>query len=448
MAVPRRYHLVTLGCPKNDVDSAHLARLLEGGELVPVADPGEADAIIVNTCGFIEQSQAQSMAAVRELAAAKREGQVLIVAGCMTQLYGRQVKEETPGIDHVFGVGQWHEVARLLQVDVDAIYDIPESNVRVEGPSAYLKISDGCDAPCTFCVIPKIKGGLRSAPAGLLVKEARRLVEAGAKELVLVGQDTTAWGEDLGMPVGSGLPGLLRMLSEAVGPETWLRLMYAYPSRVTPELIATMAELPNVVHYLDVPLQHGSEAVLRRMKRPHNLERVYRFIEELRRAMPDIVLRTSFIAGFPGETEAEFEELLAFARAVEFDHAGCFTYSRQQWTGAYEMEGQVPDEVKAERRGRFMEQQQVISARRAARFIGRTLELLVEGEGEDEDGLPVVAGRTYREAPEVDGLVFARGRARPGERVRVAIEDASEYDLFGRVVRERPGRGRGRAISP
>lgn len=448
MAVPRRYHLVTLGCPKNDVDSAHLARLLEGGELVPVADPGEADAIIVNTCGFIEQSQAQSIAAVRELAAAKREGQVLIVAGCMTQLYGRQVKEETPGIDHVFGVGQWHEVARLLQVDVDAIYDIPESNVRVEGPSAYLKISDGCDAPCTFCVIPKIKGGLRSAPAGLLVKEARRLVEAGAKELVLVGQDTTAWGEDLGMPVGSGLPGLLRMLSEAVGPETWLRLMYAYPSRVTPELIATMAELPNVVHYLDVPLQHGSEAVLRRMKRPHNLERVYRFIEELRRAMPDIVLRTSFIAGFPGETEAEFEELLAFARAVEFDHAGCFTYSRQQWTGAYEMEGQVPDEVKAERRARFMEQQQVISARRAARFIGRTLELLVEGEGEDEDGLPVVAGRTYREAPEVDGLVFARGRARPGERVRVAIEDASEYDLFGRVVRERPGRGRGRAISP
>lgn len=297
-------------------------------------------------------------------------------------------------------------------------------------------------------MIPKIKGGLRSAPAGLLVKEARRLVEAGAKELVLVGQDTTAWGEDLGMPVGSGLPGLLRMLSEAVGPETWLRLMYAYPSRVTPELIATMAELPNVVHYLDVPLQHGSEAVLRRMKRPHNLERVYRFIEELRRAMPDIVLRTSFIAGFPGETEAEFEELLAFARAVEFDHAGCFTYSRQQWTGAYEMEGQVPDEVKAERRARFMEQQQAISARRAARFIGRTLEMLVEGEGEDEDGLPVVAGRTYREAPEVDGLVFARGRARPGERVRVAIEDASEYDLFGRVVREGPGRGRGRAISP
>lgn len=447
MAVPRTYHLVTLGCPKNDVDSSHLARLLEGGELLPVADPRQADAIIVNTCGFIEQSQAQSMAAVKELAAAKRAGQTLIVAGCMTQLYGREVKEGTPGIDHVFGVGQWHEVAKLLQVDVDAIYDIPESNVRVAGPSAYLKISDGCDAPCTFCVIPKIKGGLRSAPAGLLVKEAQRLAAAGAKELVLVGQDTTAWGEDLGMPVGSGLPGLLRMLSEAV-PGTWLRLMYAYPSRVTPELIATMAELPNVVHYLDVPLQHGSEAVLRRMKRPHNLEKVYRFIEELRAAMPDIVLRTSFIAGFPGETEAEFEELLAFAQAVEFDHAGCFTYSRQQWTGAWGMEGQVPDEVKAERRERFMAMQQEISARRAARFIGRELDLLVEGTGEDEDGRPVVAGRTYREAPEVDGLVFARGRAEPGARVRVHIEDAAEYDLFGRVVGGGGARRRGRAISP
>lgn len=433
MSVPRTYHLVTLGCPKNDVDSEHLERLLTGGELLPVLSPEEADAIIVNTCGFIEQSQEQSLAAVRELAAAKREGQTLIVAGCMTQLYGRQVREEQPAIDHVFGVGQWQEVARLLQVDVSAIHDIPESNVRVSGPSAYLKISDGCDAPCTFCVIPRIKGGLRSAPAGLLVREAQRLTAAGAKELVLVGQDTTAWGEDQGLAVGAGLPGLLRMLSEAV-PETWLRLMYAYPSRVTPRLIETMASLPNVVHYLDVPLQHGSESVLRRMKRPSNLAKVHEFVRELRRAMPDVVLRTSFIAGFPGETEAEFEELLAFARAIKFDHAGCFTYSRQQWTGAFEMADQVPDEVKAERRDRFMAQQQAIAARRARRFIGRRLEMLVEGTGEDEDGAPVVAGRTYREAPEVDGMVFARGAATPGSRVQVRITDAAEYDLFGELL--------------
>jgi ribosomal protein S12 methylthiotransferase len=353
----------------------------------------------------------------------------------MTQLYGRQVKEENPAIDHVFGVGQWQDVARLLSVDVDAIHDIPESNVKVSGPSAYLKISDGCDAPCTFCVIPKIKGGLRSAPAGMLVKEAQRLAAAGAKELVLVGQDTTAWGEDLGMPVGSGLPGLLEMLSEAV-PGAWLRLMYAYPSRVSPQLIETMARLANVIPYLDVPLQHGSEAVLRRMKRPSNLDNVLRSIEDLRSAMPEIVLRTSFIAGFPGETEAEFKELLDFARAIRFDHAGCFTYSRQQWTGAFEMDAQVPDEVKFERRDRFMRQQRKIAAKQARRFVGRELDFLVEGTGEDEDGAPVIAGRTYREAPEVDGLVIARGMATLGGRVRVRIDEAADYDLFATVVRQ------------
>jgi ribosomal protein S12 methylthiotransferase len=433
MARPRTYHLVTLGCPKNDVDSEHFERFLAGGELLPVVDPHQADAIVVNTCGFIEQSQAESEDTIRSLAAAKREGQTLIVAGCLTQLYGAKVRAEIPGVDHVFGVGQWQEVAKLLQVDVAAVHDIPE-HARVRGPSAYLRISDGCDAPCTFCVIPKIKGGLRSAPAGLLVKEARRLVEAGAHELVLVGQDTTAWGEDLGMAAAAGLPGLLRMLAESVGPDVWLRLMYAYPSRVTPALIETMAATPNVLPYLDVPLQHGSAAVLRRMKRPHNLQKVHAFIAGLRAAMPGVVLRTSFIAGFPGETEAEFRELLAFAREIEFDHAGCFTYSRQQWTGACDMPGQVPDDVKQERRDRFMRQQQRIAAKRARRFLGKTLDLLVEGTGEDEDGHPVVAGRTYREAPEVDGLVFARGRAEAGAKVRVCIEETGDYDLFGRLV--------------
>lgn len=437
MAVPRTYHLVTLGCPKNDADSEHFERLLTGGDLEAVDEPTAADAIIVNTCGFIEQSQAESYAMVEALADAKRDGQTLIVAGCLTQLYSAELRTRAPKVDHVFGVGQWRDVARLLSVDVDAVFDIPESTPILRGPSAYLKISDGCDAPCQFCVIPKIKGGLRSAPAGMLVKEAQRLVAAGAKELVLVGQDTTAWGEDLGMAVGTGLPGLLQMLSETVGPDVWLRLMYAYPSRVSPALIETMAALPNVVRYLDVPLQHGSEAVLRRMKRPHNVDRVHAFIRDLRAAMPGIVLRTSFIAGFPGETEEEFKELLDFAREIRFDHAGCFTYSRQQWTGAFGMDAQVPDEVKAERRDRFMRQQQKIAAKQARRFIGRTLDLLVEGTGEDEDGAPVVAGRTRREAPEVDGMVFARGTARVGDKVPVRIEEASEYDLFGRVLSHR-----------
>jgi ribosomal protein S12 methylthiotransferase len=356
----------------------------------------------------------------------------LIVAGCMTQLYGKQVKADVPLIDHVFGAGEWPQVARLLSVDVDAVFDIPDTPARLKGPSAYLKISDGCDAPCTFCVIPKIKGKLRSAPAGLLVREAQRLVEAGARELVLVGQDTTAWGEDMGMPVASGLPGLLEMLSEAV-PETWLRLMYAYPSRVTPELIDAMAGLPNVLHYLDVPLQHGSVEALRRMKRPHNLDRLHSAIGHLRATMPDIVLRTSFIAGFPGETEAEFEALLDFVRCIEFDHVGVFTYSRQQWTEAGDHEGQVPDEVKHERRDRLMALQQGISTRRTAAFVGRRLAMLVEGTGETEDGDPVVAGRSYREAPEVDGMVIATGTAEPGGIIDIRITAAGEYDLFGEV---------------
>ncbi len=434
MAVPRTYHLVTLGCPKNDVDSEHLERLLTGGELLPVVNANDADAIIVNTCGFIEQSQDQSYETVEELSRHKRDGQTLIVAGCLTQLYGAKLRERAPEVDHVFGVGQWQDVARLLSVDVDAIFDIPENTPIVRGPSAYLKISDGCDAPCTFCVIPKIKGGLRSAPAGFLVKESTRLVEAGAKELVLVAQDSTAWGEDLGMPFASGLPGLLEMLSEAVGPETWLRLMYAYPSRITPQLAETMAALPNVIPYLDVPLQHGSESVLRRMKRPSNVTKVLKSIETMRAAMPDLVLRTSFIAGFPGETDAEFQELVDFAKAIKFDHVGVFTYSRQQWTGADEHEGHVPDDVKHDRRNRLMAVQQKIARKKAKTFVGRDLDLLVEGDGEDEDGDPVIAGRTYREAPEVDGLVFASGRAEPGSRVRVHIDASSDYDLFGSVL--------------
>ena len=247
-------------------------------------------------------------------------------------------------------------------------------------------------------------------------------------------QDSTAWGEDLGMPAASGLPGLLRMLDEALGGETWLRLMYAYPSRVTPELVETMAELPGVLPYLDVPLQHGSVATLRRMKRPHNLEKVHGFIEHLRMTMPDVVLRTSVITGFPGETEAEFEELVAFAKAIEFDHLGVFTYSKQRWTEADEHEGHVPDELKHERRDRLMAVQQGISARRTQRFVGKTLEMLVEGTGETDDGEPVVAGRTYREAPEVDGMVIALGTAAPGTKVPVRITESSEYDLFGELV--------------
>ena len=442
MASPRTYHLITLGCPKNDVDSDHFERSLAAGNVSPVEDAGDADALIVNTCGFIEQSQQQSYEVIEELAASKKPDQLLVVAGCLTQLWAGDVVQRFPAVDHVFGAGEWHRVSKLLSVDTAAVYDIPESHVSVPGPSAYLKISDGCDAPCTFCVIPRIKGGLRSAPAGMLVREAKRLVAAGAKEIVLVAQDTTAWGEDLGRPFATGLPGLLETLAEAVGPDVWLRIMYAYPSRVSPRLIETMANVPNVIPYLDVPLQHGSEAVLRRMKRPHNVSRVLRTLEELRTAIPNVVLRTSFIAGHPGETNSEFEELLAFAREVQFDHAGCFTYSRQEFTQDYDLPGHVSEEVKAGRRDEFMIQQQEISAARAASFVGLTLDVHIEGTGEDESGTPIVAGRSYREAPEVDGLVIAQGTAEIGQRVPVLIEDAQDYDLFGSVLQGELDAGR------
>tara|TARA_B100000029_G_scaffold516745_1_gene633593 strand:+ start:5029 stop:6327 length:1299 start_codon:yes stop_codon:yes gene_type:complete len=426
------YHLVTLGCPKNDVDSLHLERLLETGDLAPTKKIQEADSIIVNTCGFIEQSKAQSIETVRELAKIKKANQKLIVAGCLTQIAAEEVQESEPLIDHIFGVGEWEAVAKTLGVGNVPIHDIPKSAVKVTGPSAYLKISDGCNAPCTFCVIPKIKGALKSASVGRLVDESHRLVEAGAKELVLVAQDSTAWGEDLG--IKNGLPELLKILGPEVGPDVWLRLMYAYPSRVRPPLIEAMAEIPNVIPYLDVPLQHGSENMLRKMRRPWKSSKTREMIANLRDAIPEITLRTSLIVGFPGESDDDIAELLEFLEEIMFDHVGVFTYSQQKWTPAGEYNDQIIDSIKNERRDLVMQLQQKISEKRASRFIGKTMSMLIEGNGESDNGDPIAIGRTVREAPEVDGLVFAQGQAKIGSKVKVKIEDSGEYDLFGRLL--------------
>ena len=426
------YHLVTLGCPKNDVDSLHLERLLETGDLKPTNKIQEADSIIVNTCGFIEQSKAQSIETVHELAKIKQANQKLIVAGCLTQIAAEEVQESEPLIDHIFGVGEWEAVAKTLGVGNVPIHDIPKSVIKVTGPSAYLKISDGCNAPCTFCVIPKIKGALKSASVGRLVDESHRLVEAGAKELVLVAQDSTAWGEDLG--IKNGLPELLKILGQEVGPDVWLRLMYAYPSRVHPPLIEAMAEIPNVIPYLDVPLQHGSENMLRKMRRPWKSSKTREMIANLRDAIPEITLRTSLIVGFPGESDDDISELLEFLEEIMFDHVGVFTYSQQKWTPAGEYNDQIIDSIKNERRDLVMQLQQKISEKRASRFIGKTMSMLIEGNGESDNGDPIAIGRTVREAPEVDGLVFAQGQAKIGSKVKVKIEDSGEYDLFGRLL--------------
>ena len=335
-----RYHLRTLGCPKNTTDSEQLVRALtRAGHRPDAADA--ADVLIVNTCGFIDAAKEESAGAVADLERDKRPDQRLLVVGCWAQIEAPRIRREHAGVDATFGIEAWDAIVESLGPGTPG--DIPETGPAGVAPraSAYLKISDGCARPCTFCNIPGIKGrAFRSAPIDALVLEARRLAEAGVRELVLVAQDSTAYGEDIGLR--EGLPRLLeRLASEAPGL-AWIRLMYAYPGFVTPALVETMAAIPQVCHYLDIPLQHGAASVLRRMKRPHNVGMVHDTLDRLRAAMPDIAIRSTFIVGFPGETKAEFEELLDFVRAGRFDRIGAFTYSPQAGTPAATLPDHVP----------------------------------------------------------------------------------------------------------
>ncbi|HEX5940162.1 MAG TPA: 30S ribosomal protein S12 methylthiotransferase RimO [Dehalococcoidia bacterium] len=430
-----RYHLVTLGCPKNAVDSEHLTRLLAQARHEPVAEPREADVLVVNTCGFIDASIEESTRTVQELAAGKLAKQKLIVAGCMTQLYGPQLKRQVPEVDAVFGVNQWEQIAESFGPSAGDTLDIPATSGLAARPSAYLKISDGCNRPCTFCIIPTIKGPMASNAPEQLLEQGRSFVNAGVKELVLVAQDSTDYAGGLGR--SEGLADLLLRLTEELPSLHWLRLMYAYPGAVSPRLARVMASLPQVCNYIDVPLQHGSQSVLRRMKRPSNPDTVRQMIDRLRTEMPDVAIRTTFIVGSPGESEAEFEELLLFAEEMQFDRVGVFTYSPQKGTPMQAMPGQLSEKVKRRRYRELMELQQGIAYRKNAAQIGRQLDVLVESEGgqHDEEG-PIFVGRTYRDAPEVDGLAICRGEAVAGDLVRVKITGAGAYDVFGAPVHE------------
>ncbi len=424
-----KYHLVTLGCAKNTVDSMRLEQALRTGRHIAVTAPEDADLLVVNTCGFIDAAKDESVGVVRELDAARRPDQKLYVVGCMTQIAEDEVRAAVPNIDATFGVEQWDEISASIGAASET-FDIPDRALPTLGaPSAYLKISDGCDRPCTFCIIPTIKGGMHSAPARQLIAEARLYAAAGAKELVLVAQDSTAYGEDA--DGRDGLAALLEELSAGVPEVPWIRLMYAYPGRVTPRLAEAMATLPNVVPYLDMPLQHGSDAVLRRMKRP-TLSRSRQSIETIRRTIPDVTLRSTFIVGFPGETESEFRELLRFVEEYAIDHVGAFTYSPQIGTPAAAYGDQVPEEVKQERYGRLMELAQGISHASNKAQVGRELDVLVESRepGTSASGEPMVIGRTVRDAPEVDGLALVKGTYPMGSMVRVRVDGALPYDLL------------------
>jgi ribosomal protein S12 methylthiotransferase len=436
-----RFYLVTLGCPKNRVDSEMMEELLLQAGHRAASSARQADVVVVNTCGFIEPAREESYQTLRELAAQKGHRQRLVAAGCMAQRYGQEIRRRVPQVDAIIGTQSWPKIVMLLsqmveQAEGNSVPDIVEwdGNLvasvkrRVEsGGSAYIKIIDGCNASCAFCAIPFIKGPQRSKPAPEIVREAQELSAQGVREIVLIGQDTTAYGRDHGER--DGLPLLLRSMMEAAPELGWLRLMYAYPQHVSPRLIQLMAENPVICHYLDLPLQHGHPAVLRRMRRPHDVDQVLRLVEALRTAMPDIALRSTFIVGFPGETEQEFEGLLTFMRSTALDKVGVFAYSREEGTPAGDYPDQVDAATIAERYDRAMLCQQEISLSRNRAQIGRELPILVEGSG---DGL--IVGRSYREAPEIDGMVLLGGEATAGEFLAGRIVGAQEYDLIAERV--------------
>jgi ribosomal protein S12 methylthiotransferase len=440
-----RFHIVTLGCPKNQVDSEGMAQLLAAAGHIESESAEDADCVVVNTCAFIAPAREESLETLLELAREKKPGQTLVAAGCMPERYGSALRRQVPELDGLVGTRRWARIVPLVEMLrrgrqrgelVDLVSEGESSLVATfprgatAGFSAYLKIADGCSAPCAFCAIPAIKGPQRSKPRAQILAEARQLVEGGIKEIILIAQDTTSYGRDLGER--DALPELIKELAEGVPELPWLRIMYSYPQHVTPRLIEVMTGHPQVCHYLDVPLQHGHPDVLRRMGRPSDTERTVRLINDLRKAMPDIALRTAFIVGYPGETEDEFDALLGFMERSAFDKVGIFTYSAEEGTPAAALPGQLPEALKSERFDRAMLLQQRISLERNRAQVGLRLDVLVEGAG---DGISV--GRTYRDAPEIDGLVLVEEDCTPGEMVPVRITSAMEYDLVGEL--EAPG---------
>lgn len=443
-----KYFLLTLGCAKNVADSDGIGALLDQSGYSSSAQAEEADVLIVNTCGFLQASRDESLTALRELGQRKREGQVLVAAGCLISRYGQIVQREVPQVDGVIDAGRWLAMPRFidylkshqtpgpdwlaeayagLPADQISARSVVERLPRVaRGPSAFLKIADGCDRPCTFCIIPAIKGAHRSKPMEDVIAEARDLTAQGVKEIVLVAQDTTAYGWDWGQR--DALATLVERLGTEVDDLDWLRLMYAYPGHVTPRLIQAMARSPKFVHYIDVPLQHAHPETLKRMKRP-NIVVTRQMLDALRAAMPDLAIRTTFIVGFPGETETEFEALLGFLEEQQFDRVGIFEYSKEEGTPAALLEHQVKPKVQARRRKRALELQQRISLARNQQFIGRELDVLIEGAG---DGVSI--GRSYRDAPEVDGVVIVQKELPVGAFMRVRTTGAMEYDLMAEPV--------------
>lgn len=441
----RKVGFVSLGCPKNLLDSevmlGHLSR--DGYELTN--RPEEAEVLVVNTCGFIDAAKQESIDTILELAAHKKDGACrrLVVAGCLAQRYSEEIRRELPEVDAVIGLDQLDRIVDVcggeavdssgLRADGSAAYlydHLAPRLVTTPGHFAYVKISEGCDYPCTFCIIPKIRGAYRSRDPESILAEAESLAARGVRELVLVAQDTTRYGAELGMR--HGLATLVRQLAGVSGIE-WVRFLYAYPTTVDDALLEAMAEVPAVCRYLDIPLQHGSDRILKAMKRPGTRASNRNLISRVREAVPGVAVRSSFIVGFPGETERDFQELLDFCAEVELEHLGVFTYSNEENTEAWVERETIDDAVKQARRDRLMEQQRAISIRKNEALVGRTARVLVEGLSEETDLL--LSGRTEWQAPGIDSAVLINDGEVPfGTFAEVEFTEAHPYDLVGRVV--------------
>ena len=437
--------IVSLGCPKNAVDTELVLGDLQGDEYEITSDQKEADIIIVNTCGFIESSKKESIDAILEMAALKTSGQCkkLVVTGCLSERYSDELLKEIPEIDHMLGVNQYPRLKQILKesdllkenTSINHVHEPAEyfesyMNRVLTTPfySAYLKLGEGCSNKCAFCIIPKIRGQFRSRSPQSIISEAEHFAQHGVKEFNLISQDTTMYGVDLKMK--NGLVQLLKSLSKIKGIE-WMRLFYCYPTFINSELIEYIASEEKVCNYVDVPLQHTHDFMLKRMKRQETEKGVRSMIDELRTKVPEIALRTTFITGFPGETDQHFKHLLEFVREVEFDHMGVFTYFHEEGTTAYNYQDLVPNEIAISRRDELMKTQQEINRRKNKARIGEILPVLIEGTDADEEYL--VTGRLSTQAPDIDGqVIIEESDVEVGQILPMLITGSTDYDLVAR----------------
>ena len=435
---------ISLGCDKNLVDSEVMLGLLDKKGYQIVDSEEDADIIVVNTCCFIHDAKEESIQTILEMAEYKKEGKLkaLIVTGCLAQRYQQEIIDEIPEVDAVLGTTSYDHIVEAVEEalagnghvvleDVDALPDVKEKRlVTTGGHYAYMKIAEGCDKHCTYCIIPKLRGNYRSVPMEKLLAEAKDLADQGVKELILVAQETTVYGKDL---YGEkSLHKLLRELCKISGIQ-WIRILYCYPEEIYDELIQTIKEEKKVCHYLDLPIQHASDAVLKRMGRRTSKAQLVEIIEKLRKEIPDISLRTTLITGFPGETQEQHEELKDFVDEMEFDRLGVFTYSPEEDTPAATMTEQIPEEVKEDSQAELMELQQEIAFDLAEDMVGREVLVMIEGKVADENAY---VGRTYKDAPNVDGLIFINTdeELMSGDFARVRVTGALEYDLIGELI--------------